>query len=67
MVISFQEGHEERSAAPDAGSDDLREESFEDEVPFEDYASDNAGDQDDNEVDEIVLNWLNWLLKPIQQ
>jgi hypothetical protein len=57
MVITFQEGHEERSAAAaDDGSDDMREESFEDEdpAPFEDYASDNAGDPEDEDVDAIV-------------
>jgi hypothetical protein len=33
MVVTFQEGHEERSAAADGGSDDMLEESFEDEDP----------------------------------
>jgi hypothetical protein len=57
-MVSFQDGHEERSAAPDDGFDDMNEESFEDEEPppmwDRSYESDNAGDPDDEEVDSIV-------------
>jgi hypothetical protein len=55
-MVSFQDGHEERTAAPDDGFDDMHEESFEDdELPTlldrsqsnRDDESDNAGDPDD--------------------